>query len=66
MVRKCVSSKTGNNKPFIWIFVSESDNSMNEIITCEENKELKLGLKMTMNSYGNTDITDSKVVISEI
>lgn len=47
-------------------FVSDSDNSMNEIITCEADKENKLGLKMTMNYLGSKDIIDSKVVTTEI
>lgn len=47
-------------------FVSDSDNSMNEIITCEVVKENKLGLKMTMNLFGNRDIVDTTTVLSEI
>lgn len=47
-------------------FVSDSDNSMNEIIMCELDKENKLGLKMTMNFSGSRDIVDTKTVISEI
>ncbi|GEM_PF-841512 len=47
-------------------FVSDSDNSMNEIIICEVDAQNNLGLKMTMNSYGIREITDSKVVTSEI
>lgn len=45
---------------------SDADDSMNEIITCEVDKDNKLGLIMTMNLYGNRDIVDSKIVISEI
>jgi len=47
-------------------FVSDSDNSMNEIITCELDKENKLGLKMTMNFTGNRDVVDSKSITLEI
>lgn len=46
-------------------FISESDNSMNEIITCEV-EENKLGLKMTMNLFGNREIKDSKSVTLEV
>ncbi|MBU3198166.1 toll/interleukin-1 receptor domain-containing protein [Clostridium estertheticum] len=47
-------------------FVSDADNSMNEIIACEVDKDNKLGLIMTMNIFGNRDIVNSKIVISEI
>ncbi len=47
-------------------FVSDSDSSMNEIITCELDKENKLGLKMTMNFTGNRDVVDSKSITLEI
>jgi vacuolar-type H+-ATPase subunit F/Vma7 len=47
-------------------FVSESDNSMNEIIMCELDKQNKLRLKMTMNFSGVRDSVDSKTVTLEI
>ncbi|MFL0270107.1 toll/interleukin-1 receptor domain-containing protein [Candidatus Clostridium radicumherbarum] len=46
-------------------FISESDNSMNEIITCEV-EENKLGLKMTMSLLGNREIMNSKSVTLEV
>ena len=46
-------------------FISESDNSMNEIITCEVEGN-KLELKMTMSLFGNREIMDSKSVILEV
>lgn len=46
-------------------FISESDNSMNEIITCEV-EENKLGLKMNMSLFGNREIMDSKFITLEV
>lgn len=47
-------------------YISESDNSMNEIIMCEVDKSNKLILKMTMNFTGIKDANDSKSVTAEI
>jgi hypothetical protein len=47
-------------------FVSDGDNSMNEIITCDVDKNNNLGLKMTMNIFGNRELVDVKVIILEI
>lgn len=47
-------------------FVSDGDNSMNEMIICELDKKNRLGLKMTMNYFNSRDIIDSKTVATEI
>lgn len=46
--------------------VSESDNSMNEYISCEVAKDKSLLLKMNMNMFGNRDANTSEAVVREI
>ena len=43
--------------------ISDSDNSMNEIINCEVDRDKKIKLRMTMNMYGNKEAgTPSEVL----
>jgi hypothetical protein len=46
--------------------ISDSDNSMNEIICCEVNKDNTLRLKMTMNMFGNKEAGTLSEVLREI
>jgi hypothetical protein len=46
--------------------ISDSDNSMNEIICCEVNKDNTLRLKMTMNMFGNKEAGTPSEVLREI
>lgn len=44
----------------------DTDNSMNEIITCEVDESKKLKLKMTMNIFGNRQSTTPEIVLKSI
>ena len=46
--------------------ISDSDNSMNEIITCEVARDKTLELKMTMNMLGNKKANTPTAVLREI
>ncbi|MSU02980.1 toll/interleukin-1 receptor domain-containing protein [Tissierella pigra] len=47
-------------------FGIDSDNSWNEMITCEANEKKELILKMTMNMFGNGEPKNSKEISIEI
>lgn len=47
-------------------YVSESDNSMNEYISCEVTEDKILRLKMNMNMFGNRDVHTPEEVAREI
>lgn len=46
--------------------ISDSDNSMNEIITCEVARDKTLELKMTMNMFGNKKANTPAAILREI
>lgn len=46
--------------------ISDSDNSMNEIIDCEVNKDKTLKLKMTLNMFGDKEAGTPSEVLREI
>ncbi|MDI9468126.1 MAG: hypothetical protein QM343_09650, partial [Bacillota bacterium] len=46
--------------------ISDSDNSMNEIITCNVTKDKSLILEMTMNMYGNNEANTADEVLKVI
>ncbi|MFF2878165.1 toll/interleukin-1 receptor domain-containing protein [Gottfriedia sp. NPDC057991] len=46
--------------------LSRTDNSMNEIIVHEINKNNKLHLKMTMNMFGNRDVSTPEEIVREV
>lgn len=46
--------------------ISDSDNSMNEIIDCEVNKDKTLKLKMTLNMFGDKEVGTPSEVLREI
>ena len=43
-----------------------SDNSFNEMITCEITEDKELKLKMTMNMFGNRNLCTAENVAKEI
>lgn len=47
-------------------YVSDNDGSMNEIITCEVDKDKTLILKMTMNMFGKENANTSATILTEI
>lgn len=46
--------------------ISESDNSMNEIIDCEVNRDNTLKLRMTLNMFGDKEVSTPPEVLKEI
>ncbi len=46
--------------------ISDSDNSTNEIITCNAIKDKSLILEMTMNMYGNNEANTPEAILREI
>jgi hypothetical protein len=47
-------------------FVSDNDTSINEMITCEVDKNNTLILKMNMNFFSSRNATDAKAIATEI
>ncbi|WP_027955524.1 toll/interleukin-1 receptor domain-containing protein [Halobacillus kuroshimensis] len=43
-----------------------SDNSMNETIRCEVNNRNEMKLSMTMNMFGNKEVSDPRSIVQEI
>ncbi|MBB6215066.1 hypothetical protein HNQ80_001155 [Anaerosolibacter carboniphilus] len=46
--------------------ISDSDNSMNEIVTCEVDKDNTLKLRMTMNMFGDAEANTPVAVLREV
>jgi vacuolar-type H+-ATPase subunit F/Vma7 len=47
-------------------YISDSDNSMNEVISCEVDKDKTLKLKMTLNMFGNKEASTPSEILKEI